>query len=58
MMSKGGAKLAALPSAIGYMADLLAPGVDTSPFKGLILRPQEPVGAPSLFSPNMAQFII
>lgn len=34
------------------------PEVDTSPFKGL-LRPLEPVGAPSLFfSPIMAQYVI
>lgn len=37
------------------MADFLMVGVDTYPFEGLIPRPSEPMGVPSLFfSPSTA----
>lgn len=40
-------------------AGLLEGGLDTSSFEDLLVRPEEPIGIPSLFcSPVMAQLII
>lgn len=52
VMSQDGAKVAPTPGATIDMADFLAAGVDTSPFKGLIPRFMDSVRAsfPLLFS--------
>lgn len=48
-----------IPPPSDAATDLLKGGLDTSPFEGLLARPQEPVGFPSLFySPVMARLII
>lgn len=48
-----------IPAPCSIRVDLLEASINTSPFKGLIPRPLEPVGPPSLFySPSTAQFII
>lgn len=48
-----------VPPPSSTITDLLTTGMDTSPFEGLIPRPSEPIGVPSLFySPSVAQHII
>lgn len=48
-----------IPPPSDVTASMLKGDLDTSPFEGLLARPEEPVGVPSLFySPVMAQLII
>lgn len=51
--------IANVPPPSDVTVDLLKGDLDTSPFEGLLARPEEQVGVPSLFySPIMAQLII
>lgn len=48
-----------IPPPSNVATNLLTKGLDTSPFEGLLARPEEPVGVPFLFySPLMAQLLI
>lgn len=47
-----------IPPPSNVAANLLTEGLDTSPFEGLMERPEEPVGMPSLFYSLMVQLII